>query len=205
MQRVLVGVNANAELVFVFDCLQRAHATATGSGKHHVNAAVHLRAGQLATFGGVAPGGRRGAHHVLRHFNFGINRLDALGIAAAKGADQRYIHAAHKTHFLGFGRQRGCHTHKVRAFLLLEGNRADVVTRHHGIHNHEFDFGEFLGDGLDRLGQGEPDGHHQVNILAGHLAQHLLALRVGGDLRLEVANFGGFLEAFRTFVGGLVE
>src|SRR6185369_1771589 len=64
---------------------------------------------------------------------------------------------------------------------------------------------EFLGDLLHAAGLGEPDPDHDRRAAARHVAQRLLALRLGGHLELAIRDPGLLLEALGAGVRRLVE
>src|SRR2546422_247613 len=51
----------------------------------------------------------------------------------------------------------------------------------------------------------EADTHDDMRAASGHVAQRLLALRLGGHLELAVGDAGFLLEALGALVGGFVE
>ncbi|EEF22837.1 conserved hypothetical protein, partial [Ricinus communis] len=162
VQAVLVGVDADGQLAFFLGGLQRAQAGTAGHGKHHVHAAVKLRACQLATLGRVVPRVGGGADHVGHDFHFRADGLGALRVAAGEGADQRDVDAADEAQLLGLGGHGRGHAHQVGTFFFLERDGVDVGAWRHAVDQHEADFREFFGDLLHGRLLGEADGGDQV-------------------------------------------
>ncbi|MCC2664125.1 MAG: hypothetical protein K0S35_2047 [Geminicoccaceae bacterium] len=89
--------------------------------------------------------------------------------------------------------------------MLLEDHRLDIRLLDHRVDDHELGVGEFLGDLLERGGEGEADRDHHVGAAARHPAERLVALRLVGDLEFEILDPGLLLEALGAVVGGFVE
>ena len=174
-----------------------------------VRPAVDLRLGELAAFDRVVPGGGRGAGHVGDDFVAALRILDALGIAAFEGRDQRNIHAADETDLAGLGRLSRDHAHQERAFLRFEHHGLDVGLVDDRVDDRKLGVGEFFGDLAERGRPCKPGHQDRAESVLGELAQDLLALRIvldlevaEGDARL-LRELGGAVED--AFVEGFVE
>ena len=202
---VLVAVHANGQLAAVLGRLVNADASAAGSRKNHVRALGKLRLGQLTATGRVVPGSAGGAGHVGKHLGLGVRPLGALLVAALEAANQRDVHAAHKTDLTGLAGHGRHRAHQEAALVLFEDQRLHIGQLDLVVDDGKVEFRELLGDFLHARSHAEGHSDDGAGALLGHAAQGLLALRLIGDLKLEVLFAGLFLPLFHAVVGGFVE
>src|SRR5690606_5156036 len=118
-------IYANAELASVRGRLEHTNASPSGSSINHIGTLIDLRLGDLAALGGVVPGRRSIAGHVVENFGH-AGRLGATDITAAELADQRDIHAPDEADLLGLGGHSGQDADEVGTLMLLEHQRAHI-------------------------------------------------------------------------------
>ncbi len=89
--------------------------------------------------------------------------------------------------------------------MLLEGDRLHVRQIDNCIDDGEVDVRILGRDGLERCGVLKAHDHHDIGARADHPAHCLVALRLLGDLELEILDAGLFFEPLCAVIGSLVE
>jgi hypothetical protein len=195
LEVVLVAVDADGQAPPVPGRLEHAESRRAGGRIDHVGAAVELAPGQLASPGGVVPGCRRRARHVLEDLDPGIDVACPLLVAEGELADQRDVHAADEADLARPRGHRGRHADEERPLVLLEDDRLDVGQGHDPVDDDELQIGELTGHLLHAGRLREADPHDDVGPPAGHGAERLLALGLGSHLELATGDPGLLPEA----------
>mmetsp|Transcript_6100 Transcript_6100/g.7497 ORF Transcript_6100/g.7497 Transcript_6100/m.7497 type:complete len:283 (+) Transcript_6100:348-1196(+) len=205
MQVVLVAVNADGQDAFVCCGLQNANTGAACRCIDNVSALADLCLGQLGALDRVVPCCRGGAGHVGDHGGVRVHGFYAFSVAAGELADQRDVHAADETNGAGLG-CLGCqHANQIRAFVLVEDNRADVRCINNHVDDDEFGVRIITGNLTQRISKGKACHYDRVSASFCETAQSLLALCFGLQFDFTEALAGFFCPTLRAGKGRLVE
>ncbi len=177
-QAVLVGVDADGQLVSVGCGLEHALAGPARCREHDVRAAVDLRFREFPALDGIAPGLRRRTGHVGDDLTLCDDGLEALCVAASEPRDERNVLPADEAHLVRLGRLARDDANEVGAFLLLEERRVHIRLVDFNVDGAEDRFRIFGRDFLNRCGPGKAGCQNRVEAILGEPPQGLLSLGV---------------------------
>ena len=188
---VLVGVDADDELVVLLGGVENPQTRVAGGGEDHVRPLADLGHRQLLALARVVPRRLGDADVVLDDPDLRVDGARSLLIAGGEPVDEGDVHAADEAEDAGLGLAAGDHAHQVAPLVLLEDQRGHVGQATHAVDDGEVDLRVVLRHRLDDGRLGEADADDEV---VAHLGEGAGGGLQGGRIaRLGVAQDDGEL------------
>ena len=204
---VLVGIDADRELVGRARRLEYALTCRASGVENHVDALVVLTERQLLALARILECVGRDAGVLRDHLTIGTDFLDAGSITRLELVNERDVHPAHESDFSGVTHQRRQRAHQIRSLFFSEFQRGDIRRRRNHVSfrisgQGVVDSGERgIGIFLRQVGQivreDEADTDDEIHSLSRQQSQACFA--ISSLTRLDESDVGA--EHFRRAVG----